>query len=85
MPTPVTYPPNWPLEMRACTAAAFCDEPSVETFRAKVKQGLYPKPLKVNGCMEKWYKPALEQAIARRHGVGHDTAPEAEEDLVNQI
>ena len=31
---------SWPLEMRAETAAAYCDEPSVEAFLAKVGKGL---------------------------------------------
>jgi hypothetical protein len=32
---------RWPREMRAGTAAAYCDEPSVEAFRAKVDKGIY--------------------------------------------
>ena len=35
---------SWPLEMRAETAAAYCDEPSVEAFLAKVARGIYPQP-----------------------------------------
>ena len=30
---------SWPLEMRAETAAAYCDEPSVEAFLSKVAKG----------------------------------------------
>ena len=32
---------SWPLEMRAETAAAYCDEPSVDAFLLKVQRGLY--------------------------------------------
>ncbi|WP_166802235.1 hypothetical protein [Microvirga pakistanensis] len=45
MGRPVSYPAGaWPLEMRAETAAAFCDEPSVEAFLKKVSRGVYCQP-----------------------------------------
>ena len=66
----VNYPIGaWPTEMRAETAAAYCDEPSVEAFRWKVKQGTYPKPCRQKGMVPKWHRARLDQAIARRHGL----------------
>lgn len=59
----------WPLEMRAETAAAYCDEPSPRAFRSKVAQGLYPGPCRERGCLPKWHRQKLEQCIARRHGI----------------
>ena len=29
---------RWPMEMRADTAAEYCDEPSAEAFKAKVRK-----------------------------------------------
>ena len=66
----IAYPPGaWPLEMRAETAAAYCDEPSVEAFLSKVKLGLYPKPCRRQGTLPKWHRTKLDQAIALRHGL----------------
>tara|TARA_R110002110_G_scaffold64634_2_gene178537 strand:- start:1313 stop:1564 length:252 start_codon:yes stop_codon:yes gene_type:complete len=70
----VRFPPSWPLEMRADAAAAYCDEPSVEAFQAKVDSGIYPKPLRQTGCAAKWYRVALDDAIARRHNTRNDGA-----------
>lgn len=70
MATQIRYPkgPAWPAEMRADLAAAYVDEPSVESFLKKV--GLvYPQPVRGNGAPQKWSKQALDQAIARRHGL----------------
>jgi hypothetical protein len=70
MARPVTYPPgSWPLEMRAETAAAYCDEPSVEAFLRKVARGIYPKPATQRGCTPKWHRLKLDNDIARRHGL----------------
>jgi hypothetical protein len=67
---PASYPLGaWPLEMRAKTAAAFADEPSVEAFLRKVEQGIYPRPKREPGCLPKWHRLKLEEAIARRHGL----------------
>ena len=42
---------SWPLEMRAETAAAYCDEPSVDAFLAKVQRGVYCAPTRQkNAC-----------------------------------
>jgi hypothetical protein len=66
----VNYPSGaWRTEMRAQTAAAYCDEPSVEAFLSKVKQGAYPKPCKQQGMLPKWHRTKLDEAIALRHGL----------------
>lgn len=36
----------WPLEMRAETAAAYCDEPSINAFLAKVDRGIYSQAVR---------------------------------------
>ncbi|GJD36780.1 hypothetical protein QO012_001482 [Methylobacterium aerolatum] len=85
MPRPIAYPlGSWPLEMRAETAAAFCDEPSVEAFRRKVERGIYSPPRVAAGCLPKWHRGRLEQDIARRHGLAISPLPLAEsvEDLI---
>ncbi|MGH1574872.1 hypothetical protein ACRAWG_34830 [Methylobacterium sp. P31] len=70
--------------MRAETAAAFCDEPSVDAFWAKVGRGIYSPPRRQPGCLPKWHRERLEQDIARRHGFAIDALPLAEriEDLI---
>jgi len=74
----------WPEEMRAETAAGFADEPSVEAFLRKVEQGVYPPPTRQPGCLPKWHRGRLADAIAQRHGMRTDTAPppESAEDLI---
>jgi hypothetical protein len=62
----------WLLEMRAETAAAFCDEPSVEAFRAKVECGIYSQPVRQRGCLPKWHRERLSHDIAHRHGLQHE-------------
>ena len=59
----------WPLEMRAETAAAYCDEPSVEAFLAKVAKDFYPPPTRCKGSLPKWHRLKLDAAIAKRHGL----------------
>ena len=59
----------WPLEMRAETAAAYCDEPSVDAFLSKVGRGIYSPPVRVKGCLPKWHRSKLDRDIARRHGL----------------
>lgn len=63
---------SWPMEMRAETAAAFCDEPSVEAFRAKVERGIYSQPSRQKGCLPKWHRERLTHDIALRHGLHHE-------------
>jgi hypothetical protein len=55
--------------MRAETAAAYCDELSGEAFMRKVERGIYPRPARERGCLPKWSRAKLDQAIARRHGL----------------
>lgn len=61
----------WPLEMRAETAAAYVDEPSVEAFWAKVRRGIYPQPLRQKGCLPKWHREVIDYHVAQRHGLHH--------------
>jgi hypothetical protein len=63
---------RWPMEMRADTAAEYCDEPSVDAFRAKVKRGIYSEPIRGNRILPKWHRAKLDQDIARRHGLQLD-------------
>lgn len=85
MARPVTCPHGaWPLEMRAETAAAYADEPSVDAFLTKVAKGLYPAPRREHGTLPKWHRVKLEHAIARRHGLTSEMPKLAEsvEDLI---
>lgn len=85
MARPVTFPAGpWPMEMRAATAAAFCDEPSVDAFLAKVERGVYSAPVRVKGCLPKWHQERLKSDIARRHGLTLGSSPltESVEDLI---
>ncbi|MEH3117016.1 MAG: hypothetical protein PGN25_05230 [Methylorubrum populi] len=76
----VSYPPgSWPLEMRVETAAAYCDEPSVEAFLSKVERGIYCRPRRQQGCLPKWHRAKLDSDIARRHGLAFETAVVAED------
>lgn len=85
MARPVSCPHGaWPLEMRAETAAAFADEPSVDAFLAKVERGLYPSPRREPGCLPKWHRLKLESAIAHRHGLASEVVP-IMENLEDQI
>lgn len=69
-PVLVSTPPgSWPLQMRAETAAAFCDEPSVSSFLRKVALGHYSPPVKIPGSHPKWHRSQLENDIARLHGL----------------
>jgi hypothetical protein len=63
---------SWPLEMRVDTAAAYCDEPSVDAFLTKVARGVYPQPARAKGCLPKWHRAKLDQYVARRHGLRRD-------------
>jgi hypothetical protein len=55
--------------MRAATAAAYCDEPSVESFISKVGRGIYSQPARQRGCLPKWHRNKLDRDIARRHNL----------------
>jgi hypothetical protein len=82
--TPRTPNGAWPQEMRAETAAAYCDEPSVESFLRKVARGTYPQPTHERGCLPKWSRVRLDQIIARRHGLqfGSSALPEDVSELI---
>jgi hypothetical protein len=53
--------------MRAETAAAYLDEPSVEAFRRKVGS-IYPTPVTGRRSRQKWDKLQLDQAVATLTG-----------------
>ena len=57
----------WPVQMRAETAAAFCDEPSIDAFRRSVGK-LYPRPYRVPGKGDRWSRGELEAALKRLRG-----------------
>jgi hypothetical protein len=77
---PATIPfGSWPLEMRGETAAAYCDEPSVDAFLAKVQRGVYCAPSREKGCLPKWHRWKLDRDVARRHGLRFDDVPAAED------
>jgi len=67
----------WPEQMRAETAAAFCDEPSVDAFRRSVGT-LYPRPYKVPGKGDRWSKEELEAALTRLRGETADVKDAAD-------
>src|SRR5882757_509446 len=75
---------RWPLEMRAETAAEYCDEPSVEAFKGKVKKKIYSQPIRGTGILPKWHRAKLDQDIARRHGL-HVDGVSLTEDLAGLI
>ena len=68
MSRPVANPGAWPLEMRAETAAAYVDEPSVEAFLKKVPN-VYSEPTRTKGALPKWHRSKLDRDVARRHGL----------------
>jgi hypothetical protein len=70
---------KWPSEMRAETAAAYTDEPSVHAFLTKVRRGIYSQPSRQKGCLPKWNRSKLDRDIARRHGVQFDGLELAED------
>jgi hypothetical protein len=70
---------SWPLEMRAQKAAAYCDEPSVDAFLAKVQRGVYSAPIREKGCLPKWHRSKLDRDIARRHGLSFDNVAISED------
>lgn len=59
---------GWPREMRASTAAAYCDEISVAAFLNQVAQSVFPTPRIASDANPKWDRLALDHAIALLHG-----------------
>ena len=53
---------SWPRLMRAATAAAYCDEKSIQSFRRGVGT-LYPYAIRISGKGERWLKEDLDAAI----------------------
>jgi hypothetical protein len=50
--------------MTAATAAAYCDESSVDIFRRGIGK-IWPKPRKIVDKGERWLREDLDQAIDR--------------------
>jgi hypothetical protein len=48
--------------MTAATAAAYCDEASVEAFRRGIGK-IWPRPRKIMGKGERWLREDLDHAI----------------------
>lgn len=48
----------------AATAAAYCDEASVQSFRRGVGK-IWPHPKKIMGKGERWLREDLDEAIDR--------------------
>ena len=57
----------WPEQMRAETAAAFCDETSVDAFRRGVGK-LYSQPYVVPGKGERWWRGDLLADLKKLRG-----------------
>lgn len=55
----------WPPVMRVACAAAYVDEISVETFRSRVRMGVYSKPVKFPGRGDVWLREELDADIDR--------------------
>lgn len=75
---------SWPLEMRAETAAAYVDEPSVEAFLRKVPE-FYSEPTRAKGSLPKWHRWKLDRDKARRHGLQLQDNPSVTEDAADLI
>jgi len=53
---------GWPRLMTAATAAAYCDETSVDAFRRGVGR-IWPGPKKIIGKGARWLRDDLDEAI----------------------
>ncbi|MGU3387161.1 GIY-YIG nuclease family protein [Methylobacterium sp. D53M] len=62
---------SWPLEMRAETAAAYCQEPDLASFLEKVDQGIYSRP--VGDDPPKWHREKLEADCVKQYLAGRRT------------
>lgn len=71
---------RWPRQMRAETAAAYCDEVSTTAFLRSVPM-LYPEPRQIPGKGKRWLREDLDLAIDRIHGRTDERSP-ALRDLV---
>ena len=61
---PVRAIEGWPRLMTAATAAAYCDEASVEAFRRGIGK-IWPRPRNIVGKGERWLREDLDQEIDR--------------------
>jgi hypothetical protein len=68
---------SWPRRMSAEFAAAYCGEPTVEAFKARVGKQ-YPKPRVNEGRRQLWLRDDLDQAILPPEMAG---IPDAAADL----
>jgi hypothetical protein len=48
------------------------DEPSVEAFTTKVECGIYPEPLRQEGCLSKWNREVMDYHVALRRGLNNE-------------
>jgi hypothetical protein len=62
MVRPVRAIEGWPRLMTAATAAAYCDEASVEAFRRSIGK-IWPLPRQIMGKGERWLREDMDQAI----------------------
>jgi hypothetical protein len=62
MVRPVRRIEGWPRLMTAATAAAYCDEASVDAFRRGISK-IWPRPRKIMGKGERWLREDLDQSI----------------------
>lgn len=54
----------WPAAMHADMAAAYVDEPDRDAFLRKVRERVYPPPLRLPGCRARWRRADLDATIA---------------------
>ena len=64
----------WPRQMRAETAARYCDEVSELAFMRAVRAGLYPAGVAVPGKGLRWLKEDLDATIEKIHGKARPAA-----------
>jgi hypothetical protein len=74
--------PAWPLQMRAETAAAYCDEADTDEFLRGVEAGHYPPPGSSFGGSAKWHRAVLDAAIDRHHAI---VTPTISNDLIDLL
>jgi hypothetical protein len=74
--------PAWPLQMRAETAAAYCDEAETAAFLRGVAEGHYPAPGSSFGGTAKWHRAALDAAIDQHHKM---VTPAIASDLIDLL
>lgn len=63
--------------MSAKTAAAYCDERSIEAFKKRVGT-VYPRSIHISGRGRVWIREQLDQAIRRLSGETADVEDAAD-------